>query len=455
MEVFLTQVITIKILTLIHAFISKCSINVVLSYISANKSRFDTFVLLSRFIINLHIKIYQCYDNTQLELIMLSKITTGRENFMAHYTEKQQKDILYQYQNGCNASELCKKHGIARSTLYLWIKQYSSEQVIHTPRDIYLLSKEVERLRIENSILRISRCSAVSPLCEKLEAITRLRNEFSIHSLCKVLEVRRSTYYHHSLHSPEKTLVQHQDEVLKPIISEIFEKSRHSFGARKIRAKLMELGHTISERRTLRLMKELDISPRTDYRLPNSANDREYKYYPNKLKRMFVTAAPNLVWVSDTTYVRVGSEAYYLCVVIELFSRKVISYAVSTNNDTSLVINAFREAFALRGKPQELMFHSDLGVQYTAYEFKNLLRHHQVKQSFSAPGSPHDNAVAESFFASVKKEEFKKHFYQTEAQLLTAVREYIEFYNGYRPHQSLGFKTPDQIEADFERQISQ
>ncbi len=172
-------------------------------------------------------------------------------------------------------------------------------------------------------------------------------------------------------------------------------------------------------------MKELGISARTNYQLPNSANDREYKYYPNKLKRVFTTEAPNLAWVSDITYVRVGSEAYYLCVIIELFSRKVISYAVTANNVASLVIGAFREAFTLRGKPQGLIFYSDLGVQYTAYEFKNLLRHHQVKQSFSAPGSPHDNAVAESFFASIKKEEFKKHFYLTEAELLKAVREYV------------------------------
>lgn len=169
---------------------------------------------------------------------------------------------------------------------------------------------------------------------------------------------------------------------------------------------------------------------------------------------MFITEAPNLAWVSDITYVRVGCDAYYLCVIIDLYSRKVISYAVSTNNDASLVINAFREAFTLRGKPQGLIFHSDLGVQYTAYEFKNLLRHHQVKQSFSAPGSPHDNAVAESFFASIKKEVFKRHFYQTEAELLTAVQEYVDFYNSYRPHQSLGFKTPNQIESSYEDQIA-
>lgn len=202
-------------------------------------------------------------------------------------------------------------------------------------------------------------------------------------------------------------------------------------------------------------MKELGISSQTNYQLPNSANDREYKYYPNKLKRVFVTEAPNLAWVSDITYVRVESDAYYLCVIIELYSRKVISYAVSMHNDASLVIVAFREAFTLREEPHDLIFHSDLGSQYTALEFKKLLRYYKVKQSFSAPGSPHDNAVAESFFASIKKEEFKRQLYHTEAELLTAVQEYIDFYNGYRPHQRFSFKTPNQIEAGYKEQITQ
>lgn len=121
--------------------------------------------------------------------------------------------------------------------------------------------------------------------------------------------------------------------------------SSTSFGARKIRAKLMEQGYTISKRRTLRLIKELDISPCTKHLLPNSADDREYKYYPNKFKRKFITDAPNRTWVSDTTYVRVGSDAYYLCVVIELFLRKVLSYAVSKDNDECLVMQVFTKAF--------------------------------------------------------------------------------------------------------------
>ena len=102
-----------------------------------------------------------------------------------------------------------------------------------------------------------------------------------------------------------------------------------------------------------------------------------------------------------------------------------------------------------RKKTIDLTFHSDQGSQYTAFEFRNTLRNYGVVQSFSAPGSPHDNAVAESFFATIKKEDFRRNYYKAENEFRTAVAKYIEFYNGYRPHQRLSFLTPNQVEMEF------
>ena len=211
----------------------------------------------------------------------------------------------------------------------------------------------------------------------------------------------------------------------------------------------MERGYVVSERRILRLMKELGLSSSGLKPRLNSANDRQYHYYPNKLKRNFLTNAPNKVWVSDITYAKVGLDFLYLCVVIDLYSRKVISYSISEYIDTALVTQAFLDAFRAREAPNSLVFHSDQGTQYTALEFCNLLKQHKVTQSFSAPGSPHDNAVAESFFASIKKEDFRRNYYKTEEEFRTAVAEYVEFYNDYRPHQRLGFLTPNQAEKEF------
>ena len=105
--------------------------------------------------------------------------------------------------------------------------------------------------------------------------------------------------------------------------------------------------------------------------------------------------------------------------------------------------------YLTRKKTIDLTFHSDQGSQYTAFEFRNTLRNYGVVQSFSAPGSPHDNAVAESFFATIKKEDFRRNYYKAENEFRTAVAKYIEFYNGYRPHQRLSFLTPNQVEMEF------
>ena len=227
-------------------------------------------------------------------------------------------------------------------------------------------------------------------------------DQFSIHALCRVLNVNRSTYYHHAFRSPDQTQLQIQDSILKPLIKGIFTKSCGRFGARKIRIKLIEQGHTVSERRILRLMKECGLSSSHSKPRLNSANDRQYQYYPNKLKRNFLTDAPNKIWVSDITYAKVGMDFLYLCVEIDLYSRKVVSYSISEFIDTTLIKQAFLDALRMRGFPNSLVFHSDQGTQYTSFEFRDLLEQYNVTQSFSAPGSPHDNAVAESFFATIK-----------------------------------------------------
>lgn len=365
------------------------------------------------------------------------------------YTEDFKETVVARHKSGATAAELCNHYGIAHSTLYLWIKQYSPDKTNQLPRQQYLLQKELDRLRIENTIFKTCGCSPASPLSERLSAIETHQSEFSIHALCRTLGVHRSTYYHYTFRSTAQTQTQIEDAKLRPLISEIFEKSGHRFGARKIRAKLMQSGHTISERRILRLMKDLGLSSAGTKPRLNSANDRQYQYYPNKLKRKFLTDAPNKVWVSDITYAKVGMDFLYLCIIIDLYSRKVIAHRISEHIDTTLVTETFKQAFALRSKPCGVLFHSDQGAQYTAYEFRKLLRDHGVTQSFSAPGSPHDNAVAESFFASIKKEDFRRNYYRTEDEFQSAVDTYVEFYNDYRPHQRLGFLTPNQVEDNF------
>ena len=365
------------------------------------------------------------------------------------YSEEMKRIMIDEYKGGRSAKDICAKYGVSRSTLLLWAKQYSPDNEGQIPREIYLMRMQLERLKIENQIYRECGCSATSPLDVRLDAIHRIKDQYSIHALCRVLDVNRSTVYHHELRAPKKTQVELEDEILKPLITEIFTTSNGLFGARRLRAKLINNGYVISERRIGRLMKELGLYVKKNGPRMNSANNRLYQYYPNKLKRNFVTTAPNMVWVSDITYVRVGPDFLYLCVILDLYARKVISFSVSEHINEKLVTETFKNAYKARNFPKNLVFHSDQGSQYTAFNFRRLLKEYKVTQSFSAPGTPHDNAVIESFFASIKKEDFRMHFYQTEEELRTAVSKYIDFYNDYRPHQNLGYMTPNQAEDEY------
>ena len=272
------------------------------------------------------------------------------------YSEEQKQIMVGKYEGGSTAKAICDKYGVSRSTLLLWVKQYSPDADGQIPRVQYLMRKELERLRIENQIFRDCGCSANSSLGTRLDAIHRLKDQYSMHALCRVLDVNRSTVYHHEMRAPEKTQVELQDEILKPLITEIFETSNQLFGVRRMRVKLKEKGYVVSERRIGRLMKELGLYVKKNGPRLNSANDRQYQYYPNRLQRNFLTEAPNTVWVSDITYARVGHDFLYLCVVIDLYARKVISYAVSEYIDENLVTEAFESAYQSRSCPKGLLF---------------------------------------------------------------------------------------------------
>ena len=140
----------------------------------------------------------------------------------------------------------------------------------------------------------------------------------------------------------------------------------------------------------------------------------------------------------------------YLCAIIDLFSRKVVGYRVSLAASTRLVTTTFRNAYEERGNPKNLTFHSDRGGQYISAAFSKLLQQYNVKQSFSASGTPLDNAVAETFFATFKKEETYRREYTSERHFRKSVDEYIRFYNEVRPHQTLKYKTPQAFEATYQ-----
>ena len=210
-----------------------------------------------------------------------------------------------------------------------------------------------------------------------------------------------------------------------------------------------DYGIHISVGRVYRLMKSMQL-PKMSTVKPAIAFAQDDEIKTNHLDQNFEQKAPNLVWVSDITYIKASGKWYYLCVIIDLYSRKVIAWDISAKPDADLVISVFNKAYAKRNITCGLMFHSDRGTQYTAFKFRKLLDELNVVQSFSKKGYPFDNAVAESFFKYLKKEETNRRTFSSLSELKLSVFEYIEgFYNSKRPHSSLGYLTPNEKEQKF------
>ena len=166
----------------------------------------------------------------------------------------------------------------------------------------------------------------------------------------------------------------------------------------------------------------------------------------NLLKKQFFQDKPNKVWVSDFTEIKINRARFYLCVIFDLFSRKVVAHRLSIRLNSNLALLTFKDAYQNRGEPNDLLFHSDQGSQYTSIEFSNTLKALKIKQSFSNPGNPYDNAVMESFFATLKREKVHRKKYKDYGDLKESINKYIVFYNNVRPNKSLNYLTLTKFE---------
>lgn len=376
------------------------------------------------------------------------------------FTKEFKRRIVTQYNNGKSVKTLCAENHVSKSSIYNWIKESKYiESYRNKGKITYLeycnLQRENTRLIEEVEILHRSRCSVGADLNTKLKEMVRLQNEhgYSVHALCRAFEVRRSAFYHHTLRSPEMKMNERSAEELKPVIKKLFEESKNRFGSRMIRAKLVNMGYTASQTRVASLMKEMGLICNSQRKtLPEYRRTYAYSghgFAINRLRRQFTQAKPNLVWVSDITYLRTKERIYYLCVILDLYSRKVIAHNLKDSRKVTLITKCFQTAFEERKPQAGLMFHSDQGAEYYSHELKALLDSCGAIQSFSNVGTPCDNAVVESFFASLKREQIYQNIYENMEDLKDAVDEYIGFYNNERPHQRLDMLTPTQVEDAY------
>lgn len=271
--------------------------------------------------------------------------------------------------------------------------------------------------------------------------------EFPVEKMCKVLKVSRSAYYEsrHLMCSRRD----HENKVLLSEIRRIHAWSRASYGSPRIHKELVARGFKASEGRVARLMHRHGIRAVRPKKFVATTDSRHgYPVKENMLKRDFKATAPGKAWVSDITYIRTGQGWLYLTMIMDLYDRKVVGWSLSkdmTVSNTSVA--AWRMAVNNRPIDQQLIFHSDRGIQYACKEFSTLLGTYPgVHQSMSRKGDCWDNAVAESFFKTLKTEHVHRHRFQTRKQAAQSVFEWIEtWYNRKRRHSTLDYMTIEEF----------
>lgn len=367
---------------------------------------------------------------------------------------KEKQALVARYHAGESAVEICADVGVARSTFYTWLKPYTTTTTATgytvSQQEFNKMKQKIQKLEQKVEILQKVNCTASAPLQEKLQELAKLYGQYSVYALCEALCVSRGTFYNHIFRRKEVTAYDKRRAEMKEHIKAVFDESQQRFGANKIAAVLSAQGIPTSTKYIRDLMQEMALQSITQYSKRDYQKRKRLAKKQNVFQRRFQADEPNRVWVSDVTCFKINDKYLYVCVILDLFSRKVVAYRVSPKNSTYLITSTFRQAYQNRNTPQSLMFHSDQGAQYTSKTFRKLLRMNKVVQSFSAPGQPHDNAVMESFFSFMKREEIYRTQYKSEQQFAKSVDNYIEFYNTQRPHSTLNYKTPDQFEAIYE-----
>jgi transposase InsO family protein len=270
---------------------------------------------------------------------------------------------------------------------------------------------------------------------------------------CELMEVSRSAFYEWHHHRPSRREI--DDEALAERIKAVHQASRGTYGCPRIHAQLRRQGLHVARKRVARIMANLGLAGRCKRRWRRTTiADPAAQAAADLLKRAFGpgTVEVDRVYVGDITYIWTWAGWAYLATVIDLASRQVVGWALADHMEASLVGDALKMAIAARRPAPGFIFHSDRGSQYTSADFRQLLADHHGLQSLSRKGECWDNAVAESWFATLKEELIHRRSWASITQVRRAVFEYIEiFYNRRRLHSSLGYLTP----AEYEQQIHQ
>ena len=271
---------------------------------------------------------------------------------------------------------------------------------------------------------------------------------FRLEPMCRVLNLSRSAYYYWYHHRDQKC----RNEELKKEIRCIHDQSRKTYGSPRITLELHRQGKHYNRKRIARLMRQEGIYAKMKRRFKvTTRTTARQTAAENLVRKQFTAQGMNQLWTSDMTYIWTGEGWLYLAVVLDVYSRRIVGYAMSNRLTAALVTLALEQALMHRTVRDGLVFHSDRGSQYASNEVRQILRQNNMRQSMSSTGSCYDNAITETFFHTLKTELTYWERYRTRDEARRNIFEYIEvFYNRKRLHSALGYKPP----VEFEQQLT-
>ncbi|WP_267965683.1 IS3 family transposase [Priestia flexa] len=375
------------------------------------------------------------------------------------YDEAFKKEtVKYIAENNKSVAQVAREMDVNENTLYNWIKKYGQEPEVKSVQsfssaeaEVRALRKEMRDLKEENEILKKGDALLRERPSVKYEFIYENRSQFRVEKMCIVLGVSKSGYFkwlNRPISERQKKHEKLSHEILKTHLE-----FKQRYGSVKITKTLKKRGVKVSERTVSRIMTKNHWKSCTVKKYKATTNSRHHHpVSENVLNRQFKASKPNQFWVTDITYIPTNEGWLYLATVMDLYSRKIIGWAMDKKMTKELVISALKMAYKRQKPGNGVVHHSDRGVQYASCEYQNLLKKYNMTGSMSRKGNCYDNACIESFHEILKRELVYQTKYKTREEAKKSLFEYIEFfYNSKRIHSTLGYCTPNEFEQMYRK----
>ncbi|EKJ7416018.1 IS3 family transposase [Escherichia coli] len=373
----------------------------------------------------------------------------GTPRFTPEFKEEAVRQIT---ERGYSVAEVSDRLSVSAHSLYKWlraIKPDNSEQhardLLEAKSEILKLRAQLKRTEEERDILKKGRAVLCKGARLKYRFINEHRTVWGVMTMCRVLCVAQAGFYAW-LHNPVSARDKDNQRLLT-LIRDSYSLSGGVYGYRRVHGDLNEIGETCGKNRVGRIMQLNRIKAVRGYKAPRRIAGRPSVVAPNRVQRQFTVVRANQVWVTDITYIRTWQGWLYLAVVIDLFARNVVGWSMKPTLSRELALDALMMAVWRRKPDGEVIVHSDQGSQYGSDDWQRFCRANNLAPSISRRGNCWDNAVAESFFSSLKKERIRKRIYKTRDLARADIFDYIEvFYNRARRHSHLDGVSPEAFE---------